>query len=156
LNFFMKDRRPSAWNQWAEVVHRDPAAPKFIGDMPHTWCGSDFIRSVRAMFVYEREDDTSLVVGAGLADAWVNDTAGIHVRNLPTYYGDISYDVMAAANKVSVVLRGDVRVPPGRIILKSPLSKKFTGATIDRKRLRKVNGKEIVIHRLPALIELTY
>ena len=63
LNFFMNDRRPPAWNHWAEVVWRDPKTPKFIGDMPHTWVGSDFVRSVRAMFVYERERDTALVSG---------------------------------------------------------------------------------------------
>ena len=40
LAFFMKDRRPAAWNQWAEVVGRDPRAPRFIGDMPHTWVGT--------------------------------------------------------------------------------------------------------------------
>ncbi|MEP6858675.1 MAG: discoidin domain-containing protein, partial [Gemmatimonadales bacterium] len=45
LDFFFKDQRPAAWHQWAEVVYRDPKTPKFIGDMPHTWVGSDYIRS---------------------------------------------------------------------------------------------------------------
>ncbi|HSN88760.1 MAG TPA: coagulation factor 5/8 type domain-containing protein, partial [Thermoanaerobaculia bacterium] len=39
LDFFMNDRRPAAWNHWAEVVWREPRIPKFIGDMPHTWVG---------------------------------------------------------------------------------------------------------------------
>ena len=57
LEFFMNDRRPPGWNQWPEVVHRDPRTAKFIGDLPHTWCGSDFVNSVRMMFLYEREAD---------------------------------------------------------------------------------------------------
>jgi len=45
LDFFFTGQRPSEWHQWAEVVYRDPKTPKFIGDMPHTWVGSDYIRS---------------------------------------------------------------------------------------------------------------
>ena len=39
LELLLADQRPPAWNQWAEVVWRDPAPPRFIGDMPHTWVG---------------------------------------------------------------------------------------------------------------------
>ncbi|MFP5247272.1 MAG: discoidin domain-containing protein, partial [Thermoanaerobaculia bacterium] len=46
IRFFLGHMRPAGWNQWAEVVWRDERAPKFIGDMPHTWVGSDFIRSI--------------------------------------------------------------------------------------------------------------
>src|SRR5262249_37236529 len=47
LNYFLADQRPAAWNQWQEVTWRDAAAPRFIGDMPHTWVGASFIRSAR-------------------------------------------------------------------------------------------------------------
>ncbi|MGH6706398.1 MAG: discoidin domain-containing protein, partial [Sphingomicrobium sp.] len=43
INFFMNDRRPAAWNQWAEVVGGDPREVRFIGDMPHAWVASDFV-----------------------------------------------------------------------------------------------------------------
>jgi hypothetical protein len=156
LNYFMNDRRPAGWNHWAEVVWRDPSTPKFIGDMPHTWCGSDFIRSVRAMFVYERERDTALVIGAGLPDVWVNDPAGVQVSSLPTYYGNISYSMKKEGKKVLVSLGGDVRVPSGNIVLKSPLSKKIKSATVDGRKVAKLNRKEVVIGKLPARVELTY
>ncbi|MGH7454397.1 MAG: discoidin domain-containing protein, partial [bacterium] len=68
LNFFLHDQRPPAWNHWAEVVWRNPKETKFIGDMPHTWVGSDFIRAMRNMFVYERERDEALVIGAGILE----------------------------------------------------------------------------------------
>lgn len=156
LKFFMRDRRPAGWNHWAEVVHRDPATPKFIGDMPHTWCGSDFIRSVRAMFVYEREQDSALVVGAGLADEWVNDPAGVTVTSLPTYHGKISYSVRKEGRSVVVHLDGDVKIPSGKIVLKSPLSRKMKSATIDGGRANVTKGNDVVIGKLPARVELRY
>ncbi|MDZ7343879.1 MAG: discoidin domain-containing protein, partial [candidate division KSB1 bacterium] len=63
LQFFMNDRRPPGWNHWGEVVWRDPSTPGYVGDIPHTWVGSDFIRSARSMLVYERESDEALVIG---------------------------------------------------------------------------------------------
>ena len=66
LDFFLADRRPAAWNQWAEVVWRDPRVANFIGDMPHTWVGSDYIRSLRSLFAFEEESDQSLVIAAGV------------------------------------------------------------------------------------------
>jgi len=45
-NRFLADQRPRAWNEWAEVVRRDPRAPGFIGDMPHAWIASDFVRAM--------------------------------------------------------------------------------------------------------------
>ena len=50
LDYFFKDQRPAAWNQWAEVVGRELRQPRFIGDMPHAWIASDYIRSVLDMF----------------------------------------------------------------------------------------------------------
>ena len=71
LQSLFEGLRPPGWNGWAEVVWRDPRAPKFIGDLPHSWVGAEFIRSVRTMFAYEREGDQALVVGAGLLPEWV-------------------------------------------------------------------------------------
>ncbi len=66
LKFFFGDQRPSNWNEWAEVVWKDKNTPKFIGDMPHTWIGSDYLTVARSIFGYEREGDSSLVLGAGI------------------------------------------------------------------------------------------
>ncbi len=156
LNFFMNDRRPAGFNHWAEVVHREPTTPKFIGDMPHTWCGSDFIRSVRSMFVYEREHDAALVVAAGIADAWLDDTTGVRVTNLPTYYGKISYSIRRNGNKVVVDISGGVHMPKGKLVLKSPLSKPVKSAMIRGKNVRVANARDVVIGRLPARVEFRY
>lgn len=155
LEVFMKDRRPPAFHHWAEVVHRDPSTPKFIGDMPHTWCGSDFIRSVRAMFVYERDDDDALVLAAGIADAWVNDSAGVQVQNLPTYYGPVSYSIMKTGASVKVSISGNIQMPRGKIIVKSPLSKTIVSVSGDGKRINQ-RGNEIRIQKLPATVTIRY
>jgi hypothetical protein len=156
LDFFMNDRRPAGWNHWAEVVYRDPETPGYIGDMPHTWCGSDFIRSVRAMFVYERERDEALVVGAGIADAWVNDTSGVQVKGLPTYYGKLDYTIRKSGNAVTVTMGGPVTIPRGHIILKSPLSRPMKSVTVGGRKSTKIKGNEIVIDRLPANVVIGY
>lgn len=90
IEFLLNDQRPKAWDHWAEVVWKDIKYPGFIGDMPHTWCGSDFINSVRSLFVYEDEFNKTLVVGAGLYKDWTDNPAGMSVENLPTAFGELS------------------------------------------------------------------
>ena len=66
IEFFLDDQKPHNWNHWAEVVWKDDKTPLFIGDMPHTWVGSDFLNAIRSMFVYEDEYDESLVLASAL------------------------------------------------------------------------------------------
>ncbi|MFO7655172.1 MAG: discoidin domain-containing protein [Candidatus Krumholzibacteriia bacterium] len=53
LAFFMDHRRPEGWRQWAEVVGREERQSRFLGDMPHTWVGSDYIRAVLELWAAE-------------------------------------------------------------------------------------------------------
>ena len=106
LGFFLAHLRPRAWNHWAEVVFRDPAAPKFIGDMPHTWVGSDFIRSVLDMFAYEEGD--RLIVGAGVPEAWKRGK-GVTVRGLRTHFGTLNLRMQGETVEVT----GEVNPPGG-------------------------------------------
>ena len=156
LNYFLKDQRPPAWNHWAEVVWKNSSTPKFIGDMPHTWVGSDFIRSVRSMFVYERDRDSALVVGAGIAGEWLDDPRGIAVKDLPTYYGALNYSMKKTGNHVSIAMEGNLRIPKGGIILKSPLEKPVTSAAVNGKAVIADKAGEIIIGAVPAKIELSY
>ena len=89
-DFFLVYRRPPGWRHWAEVVFRDERDARFIGDMPHTWVGSDFIRSVLDMFVYERgsvtDQTNELVLAAGLPTEWLEE-GGVTLGGLPTPTG---------------------------------------------------------------------
>ena len=122
LDWFFKDQRPAAWYQWAEVVWRDPATPKFIGDMPHTWVGSDYIRSVLDMFAYERESDSTLVIGAGVPEAWVMEKPGVTVRKLSTHYGALSYTMRNENGSVRVSMQSGLTMPPGGLVVHSPFT----------------------------------
>ena len=54
LRYFMAARRPAGWQQWPEVIWRETRTPHFIGDLPHTWVGSDFVRSVVELMTLRR------------------------------------------------------------------------------------------------------
>jgi hypothetical protein len=130
LDFFLNDRRPAAWNHWAEVVWRDPKTPKFVGDMPHTWVGSEFLHSFLDFFAYVREPDGALVLGDGLLPTW-ND---VTVRGLRTEYGPLDFSVTPEGKGVRYRISGPA-MPPGGIVARW-------------------QGREVVIRELPAEIVL--
>jgi hypothetical protein len=155
LDFFFTSQRPAEWHQWAEVVYRDPKTPKFIGDMPHTWVGSDYIRSFLDMLAYERESDSSLVIGAGVRDDWVKQDPGVRVANLSTMYGPLNYDMRAFGNAVTVNLRSGITMPPGGVVIFSPLSLPILSASVDGLPAA-VNGSEVRVRKLPAIVTIRY
>ena len=152
LAFFMKDRRPAAWNQWAEVVGRDPRVPRFLGDMPHTWVGTDFIRSFLDFFAVEREgagkDAASLLLGAGLPEDWVRAPGGAGVEGLLTIYGPLDLSVSASGGAVRARVAG-VRLPPGGLALAWPLGGVPRAATVNGKPAV-ICGSEILVSEIPA------
>ena len=156
LAWFFGHRRPAAWRQWSEGVFRDPSTPKFIGDMPHTWVGSDFLRSVLDFFAYEQEMDSSIVVGDGLAEKWVIEPPGIAVKGLSTHYGSLTYTMRARGESVVVRLAEGVRMPPGGIVIRSPRRRPVREAVVDGTPAQVNQGREVVIRRLPAVVTFSY
>ncbi|MER2602942.1 MAG: discoidin domain-containing protein [Candidatus Competibacter phosphatis] len=157
LEFFFEGQRPAAWNHWAEVVWREPRAPRFIGDMPHTWIGSDFIRSARALFAYEREADQALVIGAGIPPAWATSPEGVTVKRLPTWHGTLNYRMaMSDPDTLRVRLSGDVVVPPGGIVLHSPLDRPLRTVTVNGQPIPALTTDTVRIDRFPAEVDLHY
>ena len=114
LEFFLDDRRPSAWKQWAEVVAQDYRAPTYLGDIPHLWVGSDFVRSFIDMIAYEREEDDALVLGAGIPNSWLDE--GVRVHGLRTIYGPLDFEARREGAQVIVTI-GGVHMPKGGIVL---------------------------------------
>jgi hypothetical protein len=148
---FLRDRRPAAWNEWAEVVGRDPRQPRFIGDMPHAWIASDFIRSILDCFAYDREDG-EVVIGAGVPRRWI-DGGVLHVGPLPTYRGSVDIRMrVSSADRIEIDLSGNAR---GRLIVHSPDDRPIRSATIDGHTAEHSDG-EIVVARLPAHVVFRY
>ncbi len=154
LDGFMKDREPVEWNQWPEVVWRADRAPKFIGDMPHTWVGSDFLRSVADLFAYERESDNALVVGAGIADAWL-DGPGTAVRNLGTWWGKLSYSAQRIGSRTTMRIEGGVSVPSGGVVVKLPAFAEGVAFTVNGARVPLNGDGALVLRSLPVEIVVT-
>jgi len=133
LNFFLDDRRPAGWKQWAEVAAQDYRSPTYLGDIPHLWVGSDFARSFIDMLAYERESDDALVLGAGIPASWLDD--GVRVRGLRTIYGPLNFSARRDGKRI-VVHIGGIRVPRGGIVVQLP------------------GVGERVVRHLPATLEL--
>ena len=165
LDFFFRHQRPAAWHQWAEVVFNDAKKPSFIGDMPHTWVGSDYMRSFLDMFAFERESDSALVLAAGLKDEWVKEPPGVRVTNLSTHYGPLNYDARAYGTTVTVNIRqagarasgapASLRMPSGGIVVYSPLDQPILSASVDGVPTA-VKGQEVVVRKLPAVVTIRY
>ncbi|MDD5644772.1 MAG: discoidin domain-containing protein [bacterium] len=150
LKHFASDSvRPFAWNHFAEVVHADPRAPSYIGDMPHTWVGSGYINAVRTMIVYEKAE--SLIIGAGLMPEWFE--RGIKATDIPTMYGKISYSAVKKNNQITFEFRGDA-VPPKGCFISLPSVFKAAKAAVNGKPAA-VNNNRVQFDSLPAKVEVT-
>jgi hypothetical protein len=130
-DFLMLGRRPAGWNQWAEVVGRDPRESRFIGDMPHGWVASDFIRATLDRLAYERARDHALVLAAGVPPAWLDD-AGIAFAHLHTPYGELGYSLRRVGGAVHLQIDADgITMPPGGFVLaladNDPLTMRIRG-----------------------------
>ncbi len=155
LEWFVRDQRPQGWNHWAEVVANGYRIQRFIGDMPHTWVGSDYINAIRAMFVYEIDDNHSIVLGAGLKDDWVKE--GLSVKNLPTHYGMLTYDISLLPQEIiQLHISGTIDTKKNPILipvslLLIPLKRTY----INNVEVQSKNGY-VVVDTLPAKIEMVY
>lgn len=157
IDFFLNDQRPKCWNQWAEVVWKDYRAAKYIGDMPHTWVGSDFINAVRSMFVYEDEYDQSLVLAAALYQDWIDSPNGVSIEHLPTYYGEVSYSIKNKNEKYSFSIYGDVKLPKNGIKIKNFNGSKLpVNVTVNGKKIKSFTGNEIDVKEFPATVMIDY
>jgi len=152
LAYFLAHRSPPEWAQWAEVVWNDRRTAHFIGDMPHTWVGSDYVRSVLDMLAYTREADQSLVVAAGVSWKWAVADSGVKVAGLPTPYGPLAYTLRATGDTLEVRIDTGVRVPPGGIVVSAP------SPSAGKWKHAKVNGvavdlrKPVIVRELPAAV----
>lgn len=155
--YFLNDQRPQGWNHWAEVVWKDKRLPRFIGDMPHTWVGSDFINSMRAMFVYENEYDSTLVIGAGLKQEWIDSPEGMSIEKIPTYFGEISYSINRENDSYHVKLFGDAKIPSGGIVLKNFNNKLLPKkVSLNGKEMTSYSNNSIIIMSFPSELKIDY
>ena len=157
LDFFLADRRILPWNQWPEISWYDPKGPSFIGDMPHSWIGGEYILAVRSLFAYEREEDHALVIAAGIRESWLTDTCDVVVTDLPTHYGKLSYTLhREGSDALRVTITGDLSLPRGKIVVKPPLPRSLVLVEINGSKIESFDAESASCVECPAEIVMKY
>ena len=150
LKDLLADQRPPAWRQWPEVVRRSARAPEFLGDLPHTWVASDFIRAALDLFVYEAPDG-SLVLMGGIAPGWLQGS-GIDVRIPWSSRGAVEYSARREGDTLVV----QVRSAPGNaayLLLRPPMEGRLSAT--DHGRPLAVTPAGIRLDHVPAEVRIT-
>jgi hypothetical protein len=152
MEFMLRDRRIPPWNQWPEISWRDPLGPSFIGDLPHTWISAEYMLSICTMFAYEREDDESLVIAAGVAEEWLSDGFEVGVKHLPTYYGNLSYSLrLEAKDTLRLKLEGvGLTLPQGGIVAMPPLPRPIRQVQINGRAVSDFQPESFTCTECPA------
>lgn len=154
LSWFLKFQRPPGFHHWAEVVGFDARQPRFIGDMPHTWVGSDYVRSVLDMLAYERERDDAIVVGAGIPQSWLAEPTGVFVTGMPTRTGSLDFAMKRTAQGVEVRLGGKLRLPKGGFVVAPPGVKPSWKATVNGAGAPVDSAGRVTVRQIPATVVL--
>ena len=124
---------------------------RFIGDLPHAWVASDFIRSVLDLFAYPRADG-AMVLARGIPAVWL-DRAGVSIRGLRTPYGTLSYSLARISDRIAeLTLTASGSVPPGGFVLAGPWARPLH-VTINGKPVT-VQGDDVRIDELQARVVL--
>jgi len=152
LDFFFKDRQPPAWNQWAEVVTSSPRTPFFVGDLPHAWVESDYVRSALDIFAYSRDSDDALVIAAGIPADWLQGE-GVSVRDLRTPEGLLAYTLQADGDVLRFDAPAGLKLPKGGLVLSLP-APWSTGKASGTGLAMPLHDGELRITRLPAHVEV--
>ena len=97
----LHDRRPLEWQVLAEVVHSRLRFPRYLGDMPHTWIGAEYGRTLFGMLM--REDDDALSLLPGTPASWLAGD-GLSVERLPTASGTLKLDARQRDGVLTVTL----------------------------------------------------
>ncbi|MGR9107893.1 MAG: discoidin domain-containing protein [Gammaproteobacteria bacterium] len=157
LQRYLGDRRPLEWNHWAEIVWRDPKTPGHIGDMPHTWISAEYMLAFRDLFAYERDCDQTLIVAAGIPFDWLDAEDGVAVRDLPTWYGRLGFEIRTnGAAGFEIALTGDITVPPGGIILQPPCPEPLKEIVINGRYHAISDPTEVHLNECPATVTVRW
>jgi len=152
VRYFFGHRTPQPWHQWAEVVSRTPREPFFVGDLPHAWVESDFVRTALDMFAYTREIDDSIVLAAGIPSAWLGE-GGIAIDGMRTPHGALGYRLRREGNQLQLDVPKGLRLPKGGLVLPWPYTGAPGRATINGKAAQWDKG-ELRIQQLPATVRI--
>ena len=128
-----------------------PRKPFFLGDLPHAWVESDYVRSALDLFAYARERDDALVITAGIPLRWF-DGEGVAVEGLRTPFGPLGYAAKRSDGRLRLAIAAGAS-PPGGFVLPWPGDGVPGAASIDGHRVQWRAG-ELRISAAPAIVEI--
>jgi hypothetical protein len=153
LDFLMADRRPRTWNQWPEISWRNPRSPGHLGDVPHTWIGSEYVLAFRSMLVDERLASQSLVIAAGVPASWLEGGREVRATGVPTHYGTLDLHIARdGAGAIAMSIAGDLEVPPGGIVLRPPLARPIARVEVNGASVETFDEDSATIDVCPARV----
>jgi hypothetical protein len=143
LKSLMNHRRPKGWQEFAEVVHSRLRHPGYLGDMPHTWIGAEYVRTIFGMLMHEAADH--LVLLPGTPPEWLYGD-GLAVTELRTAHGRLTMTAQqngaelrmtlgpGLAASTPVVVKWPSRTKPSRLWVdgKSRNDQTADGVRLDR------------------------
>jgi hypothetical protein len=111
----------SPTGQWPEAIHPRTLGG-CMGDGQHSWAAAEWIMMIRNCFV--REEGAGLILGAGIAPQWLNNTDAISFGPAPTPFGAVSVRIESGqagpGNKVLVAWQGEWHAGPPPIEVRVP------------------------------------
>ena len=144
--------RPAGWRQWAEVVRHDARTARFLGDMPHTWVGSDYIRSVLDMFAYAnaRPAEPAPGPGRGHPGGLARRPRRSRSPGCPRPTARSTTACSVRAPKCVLEIGGTCAVPPGGFVLRPPAA--GAGALVNGRPAATGADGEVHLEAVPAVV----
>jgi hypothetical protein len=110
--------------------------------MPHGWFGAKYISVIRNMLL--REDDDELHLLSVLSPAWTAAGKQIKIRNAPTYFGRVNFEVSFRTRGMSATLNPTFELTPRRIVIHLPWFVKVKSAQADGEPVGVHDGKLVL------------
>ena len=128
---------------FAEVVQSRLRFAIYLGDMPHTWIGSEYARAIFGMLM--REEDARLVLLPGAPVSWTRET-GIGVTALPTAFGKLTMTAREEGGALKVSLQPGLGART-KLRVMWPNRKTPQSVTIDGRRNARFDANGIDVDR---------
>lgn len=154
LTKFFEWKRPRNFNHWAEVVTSEYRLAQYLGDMPHTWIGAEFVNVIRNMLILE--DGDVLYLAKGVPAEWCKPGDGIKLTDMPTHFGDVTYEMKSAADGITVDVSGNLSGAGKIIFVAPPVEDRITAVDVNGAPYDEWRTGEVVLKDLPARIVFHY
>jgi hypothetical protein len=110
-------------------VRSPPRQVFYLGDMPHTWVGAEYVRAIIGMLIHE--GDGLLELLPGTPPDWVTGK-GLAVERLPTAFGALSFLAQQEDNELHIQL-GPTLSPATQVQVSWPRRTRPRSVTVDGK-----------------------